>query len=480
MKEYGVTKDGYVRKRQLEIISSLEEKAIAAFGQVNLEPDSVWSQLIGIFSTEAAEIWQSTENVYNSQYVATSEGVALDNVGALIGVIRNAPTYTKVSAGVGGVEGTFIPPGSQARIDQTQNIFTINEPVTISRYNAITANLSINELVPNVNYTIIINNIPFTVNSGNVPNAINIISLLALEINNDADNDFCEAIDNLDGTLTINSIDFAINISIDPDSKFTINDFLSGSNWTSNEFGVIFAPQNTLNIINTPVAGWNKINNLIPGVTGTNLESDIDYRIRINQSVRLLAAATPESIIARILQEVDSVSRVIIFENRTNLTDSEGRPPHSFETLVLGGNDQEIANKLWEVKPAGIETFGNITKVVIDSSGFSQIVSFSRPGIIKIWVKIQVNVVSGAFPSEGITAIAENVRDYGNKLDVGSDVIWQKFFEPVYKVPGIIYANISFATGDNPNPSDYVEDNIIINAGDVAIFDLARINVEII
>src|SRR5260221_13941560 len=55
-----------------------------------------------------------------------------------------------------------------------------------------------------------------------------------------------------------------------------------------------------------------------------------------------------------------------------------GRPPKSFEAVVQGGSDDDIANQIWLTKPAGIETFGNVNNgngvPITDSQGGKQII----------------------------------------------------------------------------------------------------------
>ena len=129
------------------------------------------------------------------------------------------------------------------------------------------------------------------------------------------------------------------------------------------ESGPILALAGTLTTIETPIDGWSTVTNANNGTPGRAVESDSELRIRRAQSLQVGGAGTVEAIRSRLLEQVDDVSAVTIIENRTDAVDIDGRPAHSFEAVVSGGIDQDIANMLWLVKPAGIETHGGVTSM---------------------------------------------------------------------------------------------------------------------
>jgi len=144
-----------------------------------------------------------------------------------------------------------------------------------------------------------------------------------------------------------------------------------------------------------------------------------------------------EAIRARLLQEVENVQTVVIYENRLPTPDSDGRPSHSFETVVQGGDDDDIAVRLWNLKPAGIQTYGNVTRVITDSQGDPQGISFSRP--VEVPVEIDADIqVDDRFPALGALMIRDALVEFGNALAVGEDVAVQRFFCVVFQYPGVL------------------------------------------
>lgn len=107
----GITAQGWVNKTLPEIKLELEAAFRGVFGNsIALHPESVFGQLIGIFADRLADAWQAAGGVYNASFRNGAGGVALDNIGALIGSARLPATYTYVTVNLqvdGGVE--FLP-----------------------------------------------------------------------------------------------------------------------------------------------------------------------------------------------------------------------------------------------------------------------------------------------------------------------------------------------------------------------------------
>ena len=68
-----------------------------------------------------------------------------------------------------------------------------------------------------------------------------------------------------------------------------------------------------------------------------------------------------DSIRSAILANCAGVTAAQVYENRTNETDSEGRPPHSVEAVVDGGSNSDIAEQILATVSAGITTYGSVS-----------------------------------------------------------------------------------------------------------------------
>lgn len=135
---FGLTPQGFVTMRQQDLISAVNQTLILAFGQgINLLPESVFGQLVGVLTSPLAQLWEGLDAVYASQYPSGAEGASVDNILALNGLTRlpATPSITSpVEAGVPGLvllgtPGTFIPAGSLISVEGVPaSQFSIDSP----------------------------------------------------------------------------------------------------------------------------------------------------------------------------------------------------------------------------------------------------------------------------------------------------------------------------------------------------------------
>ena len=192
-------------------------------------------------------------------------------------------------------------------------------------------------------------------------------------------------------------------------------------------------------VIVEPLTGWDAVNNVAPGVTGINRENDIDLRARRERSVIRTGTNTAEAIYSAVA-DLD-LEFIAIIENDT-LVEVDGVPAKSFLTVVEGGTDLEIAERIHQNKPTGIQAFGAVTVPILDSQGYSHNIGLTRPSSLPIYVDVSVTVPSGE-SLEGPTLVQTAVIDHINNLQISQDVIWANLFAPATGVDGIIVNSIT-------------------------------------
>lgn len=170
-----------------------------------------------------------------------------------------------------------------------------------------------------------------------------------------------------------------------PSVRFvTLEDALTSTTSTSVDVaaaaetaGELTAGANTLTKIESPASGWTAVTNPLPAIPGRDVETDEEYRIRQAE----LRATSEGSTLDGIVADVALLPNVLTAKGYENVLDVvvNSLPPHSFEIVVSGGNDQVIAQSIWRNKPAGIETYGTTSVSILDSEGVTHTVRFSRP-----------------------------------------------------------------------------------------------------
>ena len=170
-----------------------------------------------------------------------------------------------------------------------------------------------------------------------------------------------------------------------------------------------------------------------------------------------------------------------VYSNR-DIIEVDGRPPKCYEAVVVGGDDQEIAEAIFDKAPAGIQPFGNIHKTVKDAEGFDWDIGFSRPEEKYIWMEIACGRnTEEKLASNWITQIDDNIEAWAAaNMGVAVGLIYQKLFRPVYDVQGIGFADIKVAITNSLTPpveADYDSNNIAIGEVEIGIIDRSRITV---
>ena len=129
----GLSSAGFERKRLEDIKTDLENALKSSFGdQINLLPESVFGQLVGIWADRLSSIWELGESVYNSQYPDTAYGTSLDNVAALSGITRLGATKSTVTVELTGTIGTVVPAGTIFSVSGNSDArFVTLAPVTL-------------------------------------------------------------------------------------------------------------------------------------------------------------------------------------------------------------------------------------------------------------------------------------------------------------------------------------------------------------
>jgi uncharacterized phage protein gp47/JayE len=248
---------------------------------------------------------------------------------------------------------------------------------------------------------------------------------------------------------------------------------------TALEFGPIELLPATVTVIDTPITGWDTVTNPDSATPGTNQETDSDLRARRQRSVARTSQAIIDGIRAGI-EDIEGVTQAVVLENDTNVTDANGLPAHSFQVIVSGGLEADIANTIWIKKPAGILSFGNTTEVIIDSQGIAHDISFSRPDEVDIFVSVTLTRFP-EYPVNGDALVKQAIVDYANgdltegrSFGLSDDVIYTRLYTPINRVAGheIDDLQISFTSPANGvinlpiGPTElakFTADNIVVN-----------------
>ncbi len=472
----GLATTGFSLKRLEDIKADYETALQDILGPIDTDPDSNFGQIIGVLSRSDANLWEQLEAVYNSQYRNSASGISLDGVGQLTGANRLEPLKSTVTAQVTGDQGTLLSTGKV--VSTAENIrFVSLEDVTIDKALATGLLISVSVVADSTLYTITINGTAIDFTSGGGATATTIIAGLKLAV--DGTSEPVTGVDNGDDTLSVIADDSDLPFISDVTVNLNIDKVTSNMLMKSEDFGVEIALALTLIVIETPISGWDSCSNTLDAIVGRTAEPDVPYRQRQQNSLQISGSATVEAIKSSLIQ-VTGVTGATVIENDTSVIDGDGRPPHSFEAIVVGGTDIDVATDIFLNKAAGIEAHGNTTENVTDSQGIVHSISFSRATPIYMWMEITLTKSTEiAYPTDGDQQIIDEATTIGSVYEIDNDVIVQQFFSAVYSVPGVASAVIEIATSAAPAgpPGAFSPNNLSIASDELAEFDSTRISI---
>ena len=209
---------------------------------------------------------------------------------------------------------------------------------------------------------------------------------------------------------------------------------------------------------------------------GMDRESDVALRKRLKSALSGQGSGNTNAIRAALLK-IPTVQFAAVIENETDETDDDGRPPHSFECYVLGGDEysHDIAQAIFEKRPVGIRTTGSVSVAITDLSGNERIVKYTPAPHTNITVRAKVKT-NTSFPSDGVAQITTAVSDYINGLGIGAPLVLTTLYRCIYGVVGV--TDVPTLELSTDGGASYNTNNVNIPQYGVAV--CAAVNAEVI
>lgn len=444
--DYGLTTTGFALKTQSVIKDEWDAEMRSEFGAgFNLEPETPEGQFVGISVTREALIWEQMEAVYHGTGNPNgSTGNALDNLCALTGVERLEAASSVVVLTATGTPATVLAEGRVASVEDAGDRFVTTAEATIAALNAYQNG---HDYAVDVRATY----------GGKAWQCT--VAGTSDVAGGPAGNPGDLVVHGTVTWLCLGAGTGAVDVAAQ-----------------SEDYGAIPAFAGSLNTIETPVSGWAGVINVLDADLGRDEEKDAALRVRRRDLLRSQAAAAVDALRAAVLQ-VAGVTSCTIFENEASYTDADGRPPKSFEALVEGGADADVAAAIWKNKPAGIATYGTTSVAVQDSAGGSRTVKFSRPVDVLVYVVANIVKDPALFPLNGKTLIKDALVAWADAYHkIGRNVVSSSLVPQIFNGAGGVVDCPAPFIGTDPNPE--ASDTIVVDTRSRARFDTSRVIVN--
>lgn len=487
MPEYGITETGLRIKRFDTILSEINAFQTEGFGvQVGANTRSFLNTLNTSVADKIAELWELGADIYHNLSPMSAEGAALDNAVQFGGNSREKarstyyPIHCECTEGITLDEETLIESDTNPAIK-----FLSAEERTISRSSFNKAKVKVVSTQPGEAYTVALNGTlySYTCKVKDGPEAI-LGGLRDLILADEAEA-FTASVDSENVLLVIEAADVESENSMLLTDNLTTESVTAIISFASEEPGEVSLPNGAITKIVTAPTGFLSCTNLCGYVAGRLLETDVELRQSYVDKIFSRSSRMTDSIRSAILANCAGVTAAQVYENRTNETDSEGRPPHSVEAVVDGGSNSDIAEQILATVSAGITTYGSVSVDVPGEDDDMIEVCFNRPTYIYCWFKVTLTISKASLVPANYAELVETaIVDAMSQVENGEDVVPQQQFLPaIYEqVPGISYIDVSIYTTTSASegqPSSYPLRSVEITNRQRAMTSSTRIEVAL-
>lgn len=444
---YGIVSEGYSAKTYEEAAEEIADSLRDGFTEsVDLAAVGPFGQFQALLAEAVAEAWEALQAAYSSFDRDAAEAAALELIGGITGTTRReaTPSTLQDADGIGtmiatGTNATALTAGRVASVAVTGVRFVTTEAATLATATAWATGTAyvVGDIRTNATRIYICRTAGTSAGSGGP---------------------------------TSTSADITDNTAhwryLGEGAAYAL--VLAESEDT----GPKVAASYTLTTIETPVAGWSSVNNLADAELGEDEETDPEFRSR--QEAELVAnEGSTFAAIRNDLLDVDGVTQVRLFPNRTMSTDADNVPAKAIEAVVVGGTNADIAASLWTHVAASIDTYGSTSVAHEDEEGNDQTVRFSRPTSVPIYCAYTVIKDPDLYPDDGDDQIAAAGLAFGDLSTMGKNVVASAMEAQAFTVPGVL--EVICAIGIAVSPT--LRTTIQIGPRELATFDSARFTV---
>jgi len=479
----GITSTGLEIKRLNQVREGLRQQASEIFSDLVPTGDvldtgsgSTLGRLIGVVSLGEAELWEAIQDVYSAFDPNSAEGIALDNLVALSGLIRKGEQASTARMLFRGDYNTTITRNSLVSSSFTNYRFVVPQSITLNNEDVVGVVID-TQLVQNstdyvVTYSDDNNTVNLTYTSTASATRLGILQGLADTINNNIGSILTAEV--VGNTLEIIADDKVTESTYSLSSNLYYVKSIKGLTVVAEEAGPKEQDTGTIDTITTPILGLDSVEQIAPATVGSLRETDAQLRRRFTEAKYLRGSNILDALQSELLS-LDGVQDVRIYENLTDTTDAKGLPAHSFRVLIRGGIRDEIGDAIWRNKPAGIATSGNISVVIDNILGDQTLVYFERPEFIDLYVSVTITT-DDEFPSDGPERIKAALSQYiTEQTRLGEDLRYSRLYTPINSVPGHFVDQLFIDTSPSPASTS----NISINYDQLLKLELGNIEVNV-
>nr|DAV28482.1 MAG TPA: Baseplate wedge protein [Caudoviricetes sp.] len=228
------------------------------------------------------------------------------------------------------------------------------------------------------------------------------------------------------------------------------------------------------------ITGVISVTNITPATGGDGIEKDIYYRERIKRNRQNRSGSTVETITSELLK-LKTINNVLVLENPTDKTDSNGIAPGNIRIYIDGIDSKEVAQVIHKFKAAGIDSEGDREYSIENVGGQLVKERFYMMNKKQLYIKIEIKSFTESIVNESIKQDIKNViKDYVEKAQKSGlktqikRIVTNQIEARAYSVSDNIL-ELTAKIGLSPNPTE--SNNLDITIGDYYYCDDSTIEV---
>lgn len=426
--DYGLTGSGFNLPSLDNLIEETKKSFKTQFGEnFNTESNSVADKFISTFNEREYQLWLMMGAVYYAQTMQGAEGIYLDDLFGKRGIYRRGKTR-----GTGSVVMTVDSSVPYTTVYAAET-YTIDNDFELSNNTPITGNI-IAQVIRSTD--LVAGNYRFTIENTNDQSA----QVLNLTLANTTQADltpFYQAIKDfiVDNTILTNEDKIIIDttegslyIGYDVNKNLvglsTAVDFRTSPlvgqktilmDVRSTDVGPISRDAHSVSTIEPTPDGFISIDNLVAFIDGSDVESDNEYKLRAANSINQGKATRP-AVYAAILNQVEGMEKVRIFNNNTGETNALGIPPYRFMVVTYGGSTEQISQVLYETEALSNNTYGNVFYDITTEDDQSERIYHTKATARQLEIRVRYQGRALSILEE--TTIAQAIADMVNGGDI--------------------------------------------------------------
>lgn len=375
-----------------------------SFGSdVSIGTNSILGELLSIPCYQDIQIWQALGAVYASQTLDGAEGIYLDEILARRGVFRSGAErgtgFAYVNTNRGASWTYTVNPATTFSATNGKNYTSTISTQLRDRISAYKLTRSEAQSITNSITFSVVNTRTGSLNSQTFDTTLtSFLSSLAAFINQNIETSETFKVFVQDNTLYVgfDSVDLISPVGLTTTTRFYANLNL-GEKWSNipvqcQEYGINIVNIGEIVGVTPTPNGYISTGNFTSFYAGSNVETDAQYRERFNSTVDEANAATRPAIF-KAVSDLEGVSKVKLYDNPTSTATPEA-DPFTFNTVVLGGTTEEIANTIYQKKPINTLTDGSVSYSILTEDGGVEVIKYT-PAIEKPYsIKVRYKTVN--------------------------------------------------------------------------------------